>query len=69
MNTENLKLCDRHIPFLHRHKLAEMDGCSMGGIYRIFNRRDFPLGRSIVSDDLSSDEISATGSHQSFDLN
>ena len=38
----------------------------MGGIYRIFNRRDFPLGRSLVSDDLSSDEISATGSHQSF---
>ena len=34
MNTENLKLCDRHIPFLHRHKLAEMDGCSMGGIRR-----------------------------------
>jgi hypothetical protein len=34
MNTENLKLCDRRIPFLHRQRLAEMDGCSMGVIRR-----------------------------------
>ncbi len=32
--TENLRLCDRRIPFLNRHWLAEMDGCSMGVIYR-----------------------------------
>ncbi len=44
----------------------DLDSCSMGDIYRILNRRDFLLGRSLVSDGLSPDGICATGSRQSF---
>jgi len=34
--------------------------------FRILNRRDSTLWSSLVSDDLTSDEISATGGHQRF---
>ena len=47
-------------------QIKDLDSCSMGVMNRIFNRCDFSLGRSLVSDDLSSDGISATGSRQSF---
>jgi len=35
MNTENLRLCDRRIPFLRRLWLAEMDGCNMAVVTQI----------------------------------
>ena len=40
MNTENLKLCDRRIPFLHRLWLEEMDGCSVAVVFRNLNGRN-----------------------------
>ena len=42
------------------------DGCNMATVFRNLNCRDCPPGSSLVSVDLSSDEISATGSPQSF---
>ncbi len=42
------------------------DGCNMATVFRNLNRRDCPPGSSLVSVALSSDEISATGSPQSF---
>ena len=35
INTENLRLCDRRIPFLLRLRLAEMDGCNMAVVTQI----------------------------------
>ena len=43
-----------------------MGGVLIGKDFRILNRRDCPLDRSLVSDDLSPDEISATGGHRCF---
>ena len=43
-------------------------GIVLGVFFRILNRRDCPLDRSLVSDDLSPDEISATGGHRCFAL-
>ena len=53
MNTENLKLDP---------------STALPSYVRNLNRRDCSLGSSLVSVDLSSDEISATGSPQSFAL-
>ena len=62
----SLKLCDRRIPFLHRHRLAEMDGCSMAVVFRNLNGCNPHCGAYSLSIDLRSDEISATGGHRIF---
>ena len=50
------------IPIIHvEHRGVEP-------LFRNLNRRDCPLGRSLVSVDLTSDEISATGGRQRFVL-
>ena len=56
---------------LRRKKLEEKNRQDRGSsgwetAFRKLNRRDCPPDRSLVSLDLSFDEISATGGHRSF---
>ncbi len=60
--TRNAEFCDR----CYQKAEKPFDSCSMATVFRNLNRRDCPPGSSLVSVDLSSDEISATGSPQSF---
>ena len=67
MNNYRLQAGDAGEQWLRQMQNAD-PSAALPSYIRNLNRCDCPLGNSLVSIDLSSDEISATGSPQSFAL-